>query len=71
MIVAFPQYSVIPAVNIRLCSARSCCIPGVGSCDRWTFTPGHTGTTLIFYARVTDIVIGVIIVLVFDMIYPW
>ena len=38
---------------------------------RWTFEPGDTGSTLLFYARVTDIVLGVIVVLIFDLIFPW
>ncbi|KAK9831494.1 hypothetical protein WJX81_002371 [Elliptochloris bilobata] len=38
---------------------------------QWTFAPGDTGSTLLFYARVTDIVLGVIIVLFFDLIFPW
>ena len=38
---------------------------------RWTFTPLDHGSVLLVYARVTDIVLGVIIVLFFDMIFPW
>ena len=44
---------------------NSCCAV------RWTFEPGDTGSTLLFYARVTDIVLGVIVVLIFDLIFPW
>jgi len=33
--------------------------------------PGDTGSTMYFYARVIDITLGVMIVLLFDLIFPW
>ena len=33
--------------------------------------PGNTGSVQLFYARVTDIVIGVLVVLAFDLMFPW
>ncbi len=38
---------------------------------RWTVAPGDTGSTMYFYARVIDITLGVMIVLLFDLIFPW
>ena len=34
-------------------------------------TPGSHGSTTRFYARITDICVGVLVVLAFDLIFPW
>jgi hypothetical protein len=34
-------------------------------------TPGSHGSTELFYGRVTAIAIGVLVTLVFDLIFPW
>ena len=33
--------------------------------------PGNHGSLTLFYARITDIAVGVIIVLLFDLVMPW
>ncbi len=33
--------------------------------------PGNHGSLTLFYARVTDIAVGVCVVLLFDLIMPW
>ncbi len=54
--------------------AHVCCRPVLrreAPAARWTVAPGDTGSTMYFYARVIDITLGVMIVLVFDLIFPW
>ena len=58
--------------HTQLYHYQRCCTPTcVAFPNRWTVAPGDTGSTLLFYARVTDIILGVIIVLFFDLIFPW
>ena len=57
---------ILSAAHITLFLVTTQCL-----IDRWTVAPGDTGSTLLFYARVTDIVLGVIIVLFFDLMFPW
>ena len=49
---------LITAYSIILCQFR----PGV---------PNFTGTVRIFYDRLVDIAIGVVVVLLLDLILPW
>ena len=33
--------------------------------------PGNHGSLTLYYARITDIAVGVCIVLLFDLVIPW